>query len=696
MNLVSEIQKLLAQNKVEEAQKLIESNKQKLDYDDYHAYYGLSLEINHQYEEAMKEYYKVQYIGEKISPKFYHFHLAVCLNALGKPKQALAHLVEIEDYVSKKDIPLHFQFYVTYNMLGEDEKAKEHIETICKISKDPFYQIRYANLLNNFGNFQEAYEIEKKLYKKFPEDPFLLRELSCSSYNLKSYEESKQYLKKLIELKESTDWDYLYLANIYILYDQYQEALEILKKIKETNAHVYIKYAYCYSRLKKEKKAIDYYEKAITEDSKNIIGISSYAAFYREKGKYEEAKKVLTQYKKKNPEYSSRIYYELAKVESDQEEYKKAITYLKKAEKIDVHPLILCDLAWNYKQIEKYKEEKEVLEEAMKWLPKDGWVLLEMGSCLLQLGKYKEALKYYSQVNINHTEIDWNRFCYEVAFCHEMLGNFEVAQEFFLKVTEKESYTYGHLVRCSFELDKIEEMKSWAEKIDFKNEKDPWFLEIHLKFLEGIESYLEMDSFIEKEKQQIPRILYLKKKVLCLLKTSKNRNDSKLKEAQNYQKEIEKIQGETAENILREGQILNRMGFMDDARKCLKKVEKLGRMDRLLKQEWIYNYLLSEDKKELQTASRLSKELYEDTKKLEDLLLVVISEYKNKHYRKALFKIRNLKKQGFSLELMEIIEGICYLKLGLKSRGNRILKAKINENEKCDLLEEFLRKEKKA
>ena len=188
---------------------------------------------------------------------------------------------------------------------------------------------------------------------------------------------------------------------------------------------------------------------------------------------------------------------------------------------------------------------------------------------------------------------------------------------------------------------------------------------------------------------------YREKKVFVLRKTSKNKNDSKLKEALAYQREIQEIQGETAENVLREGQLLNRMGLKDDARKCLKKVEKLGRMDRLLKQEWVNNYLLSEDKKELQLANRLAKELYEDTEKLEDGFLVVVTEYKNKNYSKVLFKIRNLKKRGFSFDLMGIIEGICYLKIGFQKRGNKILRPWIEKEEKYDLLEEFLKEEKR-
>lgn len=691
MKIVSEIQKLLAQNKIEEAQRLLEDCKQNLDYDDYHAYYGLSLEMKHQYELATKEYYKIQYVGERISSKFYHLHLAVCLNALEKPKQALAHLIEIEHYLSKKEIPLHFQFYVTYSMLGEEQKAKSHIESICRVSKNPFYHFRYANLLNNLGYFEEAYKIEKKLYKSHSQNPFLIRELSSSSYNMQKYDEAEIYLKKLIELKEGTDWDYIYLANIYIMRNQHLEAIEMLHHIKEMNAHIYIKYAYCYSELGKEKKAISYYEKAITKDPKNIIGIASYSTFYRNRGKYEEAIQVLKRYRKDNPEYESRVYYELAKAESDRGNYKKAIFYLKKGAKFEEHPLIYCDLAWNYKQLDQFEEEEEVLEKAVQWLPTDGWVIFELATCLLQLGKYERALERYLQIDTRNIEIDFTRFFYELGYCYEVLGNLEEAKKAFLEVPEKEEYTCGHLVKCCLQLGEIEEMKLWAEKISFQTQRDPWFLEVYLDYLTGIKAYDEMNAFLVKYRRKLPKLLYLQKQVLVLCKTSQNQNDLKLRKAFKYQKQIQVLEGENADNVLMEGYILNRLNQREDAKICLKKVEKFGKLNRLLKREWVYNYYLSSDLEELEKAYILSKELYQDTKNLEDAFLIVLCEYKRRHYGRALFQIRLLTKKGFSSDTMEIIRGICYYKMGLRSYGMSILNPWMLQENKNDLLREFLK-----
>ncbi len=697
MNKSVQIQKLLEKNQVEEALKLLEENKKEMDYDEYHAYYALSLEMKQQYQEALNEYYKIQYIGERIRPKFYYFHLAVCLNALGKTKQALANLIKIEDEITNKDMSLHWQFYLTYNALGEEKKAKEHIEVICKKNKDPFYQIRYANLLNNLGFFEKAYRIEKKLYQKYKEDSFLLRELSSSSYNMKKYKESKEYLNRLIEQKQALDWDYLYLANIHIFYEQYEEAIQTLNQIKQQSVSSSLQYAFCYRKLGKEKKAIQYYQQAIKNDPKDILGIASYIAYYREIGKYEEALEALKQYRKQVPEYQGRIYYEIAKVESDREDYKKAITYLKKAEKIEEHPLIFCDLAWNYKQLEKYKEEKISLEKALQYLPKDDWVLSELGFCFLQLGEYQRALETYFQVNINHNEVDKDRFFYEVGICYEMTENFLEATASFLKINKKESYTYGHLVKCFLELDFLEQAKFWIQKINLKKEKDPWFLEIHLNYLEETKSYQELSILLEKKKKILPQVLYLQKKVFLLVEQSKNKKDPNLVQALKYQKKIQKIEGETSRNLLMEASILNRMNAYQEAKSCLEKIKPQKRQKVLFKREWIQNLILSKDPKKLEEAYLQSKALYQETKEEKDLFLIGLSSYQNKKYLRALFYFRKLKKKNLFLEEIEVLYAICLDRIGFSFQQKRKRKQWEKMPFKNDYIEEFLeeRKDKK-
>lgn len=689
MEVIDKVQQLLGQKKIVEARDFLEKNKKNLDYDDYYAYSGLCYEMDTQYDMALKEYYKIQYVGERISSKFYHFHIAVCLNSLGKPKQALANLVEIEHYLSKKEISLHFQFYVSYNMLGEEKKALEHIEEICRVNKNPFYQFRYANLLNNLGFCKEAYQIEIKFYKKYSEDPFLIRELSSSTYNLQNYKESEIYLKKLVELKVAADWDYIYLANIYIFSEEYQKAFKMLDCVQKKDAYTYTKYAYCYGKLGNEKKAIFYYEKAITEDAKNILGIVSYVSYYRSLQKYTDALLVLKQYQKKNPEYRGRIFYEMAKVESDREDYKKAIFYLKKAEKIEEHPLIFCDLAWNYKQLEKFEEEIVYLRKAEDRLAGDSWVFMELGSCLLQLGFFQEALSYFERVDLRNPEMDLDRYFYEVGFCYEMLGDFEVAKDYFAKVEGKEAYTYGHLVRCCYVLDEIDQMLSWVKQIDFQKEEDPWFSELYLDVLEARHQYSDMLLFLENEKKRLPRLLYLKKRVEGLCYSARNKKDINLEKAFKVQQQVERLEKESGETLLWRGILFNRIHDQENAKFFLTRARKAGEKGYLLRREEIYHLYLLSNPKSLKQALNQSRLLYQDYGKEEALFLVAFGEYKLKHYLRAIFTLCHLDGR-FLEEELTILQGICFYKMGWKKYGKKLLEPWINQSEKLDLLEAFL------
>ncbi len=690
MDVIDKVQQLLGQKKIEAARELLEENKSELNYDDYYAYSGLCYEMGTQYDMALKEYYKIQYVGERINSKFYHFHIAVCLNSLGKPKQALANLVEIEHYLSKKEVSLHFQFYVSYNMLGEEEKALKHIRAICKVNKAPFYQLRYANLLNNLGFCKEAYQIESKFYKKYSEDPFLVRELSSSTYNLQNYKEAKIYLEKLIELKAAADWDYIYLANIYIFSEEYPEAFKMLDCVQKKDAYTYTKYAYCYGKLGNEKKAVSYYEKAITEDAKNILGIVSYVSYYRSLQKYEEAILVLQRYQKKNPEYKGRVLYEMAKVESDRDNYKKACFYLKKAEKVEDHPLIFCDLAWNYKQLEKFEDELVYLRKAEESLLEDSWVFMELGSCLLQLNSFKEALSYFEKVNLGNLEMDLDRYSYEVGFCYEMLGDFEVAKSFFERVENKEAYTFGHLIRCCYALDEVDQVLNWANQIDFQKAEDPWFLELYLDVLIVQRQYSVMLSFLEEQKKKIPRLLYFKKKVEGLCYLSKNKNDLNLERAFKVQQQVERLEKETKETLLWRGILFNRLHDQKQAEEFLKRSREAGEKGYLLKREEIYNLYLLSNQDQLKQALDRSKNLYHDYGKEEALFLIAFGEYRLKHYLRSIFVLRGLKSQFLEKEMF-ILKAICFYKMGRKRYGKKLLQPWISQSERFEFLEEFLK-----
>ncbi len=696
MNIISEIQILLMKNQIEEAEQLLKENKKNLEFDDYQAYRGLCLELKHKPKEALKEYEKIQDVEDKINPKFYYYHVACCLNSLGKHNQALANLVKIEEDLSKRDVMIHWQFYTTYYALNKPEEALEHIESICKVTKDPFYSVRYAYTLNQLGRDEEAYTIGKKLLKKKKEDSIVLYILASSSYNLKKYDESEKYLLKLMEQNESSDWTLLYLANLSIYRDQYEKSLEFLKKIKRKDSQVYVKMAFCYSSLDKRTQAIHYYEKAVQEDPKNVVAIRSLSTYYRMTGKYKEAMDELKKYQKMEPEENAIAYYEMSRVESDRENYKKSISFLEKAKKIQEDPLFDCDIAWNYKQLGNYSKAQEYLEKVRESYPEDAWVLHELGYCKMQLSHYQEALEVYRQVDVTKGDISKDRYYYELGFLEESQGESERAFQAFAAIEKKDNYTYGHLVECAIELQQWEQIDEWMKKINIEKEKDPWFYEVYLDYLEVKNEYATMMNWLEKHKRKIPELLYLKKKVQALIHLSTGKLDSKLKEAEKLERKILNFEPENPYEILTFATIYNRMELLEEAKAYLTQLEKRNFHSPDLKREWIYLYSLSPKIEWKKKALEYAKEVYESTQEKKDYMTLLLQNLNLGYYHKTLWMTKKLRKEEIWQEKIQAVRGICYNKMGLKKYSHHLLNPLEKEKKETRLIERYLgeRKEK--
>lgn len=674
VEIISEVQKLLQSDRVDEAEIMLKKNKKQLDFDSYHAYLGLCLELKHKYHEAIKTYDQIQYVGETISPKFYYHHLAFCLNSLGKYSQALANLVKIEDSLTKKDIGIHWQFFATYRILNQPMKALDHIEIVSRATKDFFYQIYYAQALNDVERYEDAYRLGKKLAKKQKKDSQVIRVLAKSSYHLKKYEESEGYFYQLIEMGSSCDNDFLYLANIYILKDRYREALTTLKKIKKKDSQVCVKIAFCYGSLGREKMAIHFYEKAIKENPQNVGAIRSLSTYYRMVGKYQEAIKVLKTYHSLVPDASAIVYYEMSLVESDRGNYKKSISYLEKAKKEENLPLYDCDIAWNYKQLENYPKAIRFLEKVKLSYPNDAWVLHELGYCQAKLGQEKEALENYRKVNFTNPEIDRDRYFYELGILEFSCGNTEKAYHAFLQIQQKDDYTYAHLVECSFQLGEYEDMDNWMSMIPIKKEKDPWFDEIYLDYLEGKKEYQAMDSWLEERKKKIPRLLYLRKKIQILLALSYGDKDPKLKEAEKMQRKILSMDSNNDFDILTLAMIYNRLGRIEEAKAYLVELEKRGFHSPNLKREWVYSYSLSPSLIFKKEALAFAKDLYNSTLSQEDYYSLMLQYLNLGCYWKVLWMTRKFSKDSLWRKKIEVIRGICYNKIGFTKYAEKVLK----------------------
>jgi tetratricopeptide (TPR) repeat protein len=136
------------------------------------------------------------------------------------------------------------------------------------------------------------------------------------------------YKKRILEYPDDTD-EYVFLAMAYLKADQVQEARKVMEAAEKivsncsnnsySNANFYEIYGQVYARLGENEKALDYWDKAVT-DQFSMGGWFSRAFMFKDLGRLEEAasewKRIIKMLERHNiPQYLEWPKEELAKIE---------------------------------------------------------------------------------------------------------------------------------------------------------------------------------------------------------------------------------------------------------------------------------------------------------------------------------------------------------------------------------------------
>lgn len=136
------------------------------------------------------------------------------------------------------------------------------------------------------------------------------------------------YKKRILEFPDDTD-EYVFLALAYLNADQVQEAKKVIEAAEKiasdcstnpySNANFYEVYGHIYARLGENEKALDYWDKAVT-DQFSMGGWFSRAFMFKDLGRLEEAasewKRIINMLEKhNNPHYLEWPREELVKIE---------------------------------------------------------------------------------------------------------------------------------------------------------------------------------------------------------------------------------------------------------------------------------------------------------------------------------------------------------------------------------------------
>lgn len=308
-----------------------------------------------------------------------------------QPFMDASDLVDIADY---------------YNFNGDYDKAVEAVERALDLYP-------HATLPNVFkarqalaeGNFERARQYAENIENKDePDYCYLLAEIKIAQGNI---EEADRYLRSLEKSVDPEEYeDYIKdCANLYVDYNINEKAYEWMMRSKGDDS----------------------------TDFKELMARTLFGM-----GKYKDSERIFNELIDRNP-YSTTYWNALASTQLMNEDYNNAITSSEYAIAIAPNdPEGIASKANGLFRIGNYPEALKYFQRLEKLVPEDNFVLLNIGVCLVNLGRQQEALQPLERaLERGVDDIDILPQLYqELAFCYSALKQPEKALEL-LDRTEK-------------------------------------------------------------------------------------------------------------------------------------------------------------------------------------------------------------------------------------------------------------------
>ncbi len=273
--------------------------------------------------------------------------------------EALKKLRELEDL---KLIAFEVEIFnlsgmVYMNMNYNTEAIFYFKKALKKEPENHSINIMLARCLNRQNKFSEALNIFLELEKSTPDDSEFMLDIAMTYGELKKYERSKSYFKKLLE-KNPLPIIYYYYAVILSRIEEYEEAVKNMRKF----ANLYTK------DDSQRKKALDCIETWSQHDN-NTIRLKKAFALQRS-GKPEEALKIYLQLEKIDPN-DFNLVFNMAMVYGMMGKYSKSSDYFKRGIKIKSVPVIYFNYAFFLSKAGRYSEAIKNMKQFLEIYPKN-------------------------------------------------------------------------------------------------------------------------------------------------------------------------------------------------------------------------------------------------------------------------------------------------------------------------------------
>ena len=323
-----------------------------------------------------------------------------------------------------------------------DEAAKYFLKAKNQGREDAWIYAQLGWSYRNAEKYKEALEAYLKAQQLGDKVAWTNAEIGMCYKELGNYDEALKYYLIIINSGELDNdiykktWVLLEIGNIYKNTNKFEEAVEcfrIVEKIVVGDYQFYLDHAYCLIFMNHYTEAIAKIEKAL-ELHEDIYPISQLAFCYRN---LEEWEKALQYYLKAESlgREDAWINLEIGLCYKELLDFEKSLARYLRAyedERYKYNTFLLLEIARIYNIFDNYTEAFKFLVRVSEMSKKSKDICIEMGKCLIGLGRYEEAIENFLEARNFSLEVGNSTYEEDekLAYCYEILDDNEKAKEY--------------------------------------------------------------------------------------------------------------------------------------------------------------------------------------------------------------------------------------------------------------------------
>ena len=323
-----------------------------------------------------------------------------------------------------------------------DEAAKYFLKAKNQGREDAWIYSQLGWAYRNVEKYKEALEAYLKAQQLGDKVAWTNAEIGMCYKELGKYDEALKYYLIIINSGELDNdiykktWVLLEIGNIYKNTNKFEEAVEcfrIVEKIVVGDYQFYLDHAYCLIFMNHYTEAIAKIEKAL-ELHEDIYPISQLAFCYRNLGEYEKSLRYYLKAESLGRE-DAWINLEIGLCYKELLDFEKSLAHYLKAYEDEIYKyntFLLLEIARIYNIFDNYTEAFKFLVRVSEMSKKSKDICIEMGKCLIGLGRYEEAIENFLEARSFSLKVGNSTYEEDekLAYCYEILGDDEKAKEY--------------------------------------------------------------------------------------------------------------------------------------------------------------------------------------------------------------------------------------------------------------------------